>query len=317
MRDVVGCMVSNNPSQRCQTRALRQHGVIARAEAKAEGMSSRAIDRRLQSGEWSRLLPGVYALRGFPATFMRRVVAAYKWAGHGALMSHSTSARLLGLDGIDVARIELSTPRRLRSQKVVVHQRSTEGLPSVFVKNVRATSAEQTLLDLARVVALEDLELALDSALRLGLTRFDRLKRFFDAFAGEGVPGTAALGQVLRLREPCPRPHHSVLEVQFRQLSRNEGLQTPISQFPVELRPGLTVHLDFAYPDEKLAIEIDSVRWHSGVRAIRWDNERQNLLVAWGWRVLRFEWNDVVYRPALVAAQIMEALILQQQRLAL
>ncbi|CAN5531626.1 DUF559 domain-containing protein [soil metagenome] len=275
-------------------------------------MSSRAIDRRLQSGEWSRLLPSVYALRGSPVTFMRRIVAAYKWAGDGALMSHSTSARLLGLDGVDIARIEVSTPRRLRSPRVVVHQRRTVGIPSLCVKGVRATGADQTLLDLARVITLENLELALDSALRLGLTRFDRVKRFFDTFAGERIPGTGALGEMLRLREPCPRPHHSVLEVEFRQLTRNEDLPNAASQFPVELRPGLTVHLDFAYPDEKLAIEIDSVRWHSGVRAIRWDNERQNLLVALGWRVLRFEWNDVVYRPAVVAAQILEALVQQQ-----
>jgi very-short-patch-repair endonuclease len=57
-----------------------------------------------------------------------------------------------------------------------------------------------------------------------------------------------------------------------------------------------------------LAIEVDSVRWHSGRRAIKWDNERQNLLVALGWRVLRFEWDDVVRRPAVVAAQIVAAL---------
>lgn len=177
-------------------------------------------------------------------------------------MSHSTSARLLGLDGIDVARIELSTPRRLRSARVVVHQRRTADIQSVCVKGVRATGAEQTLLDLARVVALDNLELALDSALRLGLTRFDRVKRFFDTFAGEGVPGTVALGEMLRLREPCSRPHHSVFEVEFRQSSRSEDLPNAVLQYPVELRPGLTVHLDFAYPEEKLAIEIDSVRWH-------------------------------------------------------
>ena len=310
-------MAFDADARRCQQRALSHNGVISRAEAIADGMSPRAIDRRLESGEWSRLLPGVYALRGSPATFMRRVVAAYKWAGEGALMSHSTSASLLGFDGVDIVRIEVSTPRRLRSSRVVVHQRRTDGISSLSVKGVRATAADQTLLDLARDLALEELELALDSALRLGLTRFDRIKRFFDSFAGERVAGTAALGELLRLREPCPRPHHSVLEVEFRQLSRDEDLPNAVSQFPITLRPGLTVHLDFAYPDQKLAIEVDSVRWHSGVRAIKWDNERQNLLVALSWRVLRFEWNDVVYRPALVAAQILEALLLRQQALEL
>jgi very-short-patch-repair endonuclease len=175
------------------------------------------------------------------------------------------------------------------------------------------TAVEQTLLDVARSLSRDELELAFDSALRLGLTRFDRIKRFFDTFAGGGVPGTTALSEILRLREPCPRPHHSILEVGFRQLTRNQELPGAVSQFPVELPTGVTVHLDFAYPDEKLAIEVDSVRWHSGLRAIRWDNERQNLLVALGWRVLRFEWNDVVHKPAMVAAQIMEALIYQQR----
>jgi len=31
-------MVPNHPAQRCQIRALRQHGVISRAEARAEGL---------------------------------------------------------------------------------------------------------------------------------------------------------------------------------------------------------------------------------------------------------------------------------------
>jgi len=248
---------------------------------------------------------------------MRRVVGAYKWAGVGALMSHSTSARLLGLDGVEPLSIEVSTPRRLRSKRVIVHQRDTSVIPSQHVEGVRVTRAEPTLLDLACRLAPEDLELALDSALRLGLTRFDRLNSFYDGFAGRGVPGSNDLGELLRLREPCQRPHHSVLEVDFRQLTRHEGLPEAVGQFAVELPSGLTVHLDFAYPHEMLAIEIDSVRWHSGVRAITRDNERQNLLVALGWRVLRFEWNDVVRRPRMVAEQIRNALLQQQLRLGL
>ena len=281
------------------------------------GMSKRAVDRMLASGEWIRLLPGVYALRGSPATFMRRVAAAYKWAGAGALISHSSSAKLLGLEGVDLIGIELSTQRRLRSARIVVHQRCTSDIPSLRIDGISVAGAEPTLLDLACRLTPENLDLAFDSALRQGLTRFDRLKRFHDGHAGPGVPGSGPLGELLRLREPCPRPHHSVLEVEFRQLARDQDLPRAVSQFPVELRPGLTVHLDFAYPHVKLAIEVDSVRWHSGTRAIKRDNERQNLLVALGWRVLRFEWDDVIRRPQEVAAQIRDALALQQRLLAL
>jgi REase_MTES_1575 len=305
-------MFPDSSARRCQSRALGCHGVISRSEALSEGLGKRALHRKLESGEWIRLLPCVYALRGTPATFMRRVVAAYKWAGDQALMSHTTSARLLGLDGVGAAHVEVSTPRRLRSPRVIVHQRATDDIAARWIDGVRVAGPDQTLLDIASKLALDKLELALDSTLRLGLTRYDRIKRFLDATGGEGVPGSKALGELLRLREPCRRPHHSVLEVDFRQLERKHGLPSSVSQYPVELRSGLRIHIDFAYPDEKLAIEIDSVRWHSGVRAIRWDNERQNLLVALGWRVLRFEWNDVLYKPALVASQILEALFQRQ-----
>jgi hypothetical protein len=298
--------------QRCQSLALRQHGVIHRAQAVALGMSASAIDRRAHSGEWMRLLPGTYALRGSPPSFMRRAVAAYLWAGEGALLSHSTSGFLFELDGIGPPRIEVSSPRRLNSERVIVHRRHTDRLPSKRLSVVRVTSIDQTLLDLASTVRFDRLELACDSAIRQGLTRFDRLSAHLERFGGPGVAGAAALSKLLALREPCPRPTDSILEVGFLQLVRRFKLKVPVAQFLVELREGLIVRVDFAYPDEKLAIEIDSVRWHSGVRAIRRDNERQNLLAAIGWRVLRFEWNDVIHRPEVVAAQILEALVRRQ-----
>jgi hypothetical protein len=298
--------------QRCQSLALRQHGVIHRAQAVALGMSASAIDRRVHSGEWMRLLPGTYALRGSTPSFMRRAIAAYFWAGEGALLSHSTSGFLFDLDGIGSPRIEVSSPRRLSSERVIVHRRHTDRLPSKKLSVVRVTSIDQTLLDLSSTIGFDQLEIACDSAIRQGLTRFDRLSAHLEQFGGPGVAGTAALSKLLAVREPCPRPTDSILEVGFLQLVRRFDLRQPTAQYLVELREGLTVRVDFAYPEEKLAIEIDSVRWHSGVRAIRWDNERQNLLVAIGWRVLRFEWNDVIYRPEVVAAQILDALVQQQ-----
>ena len=244
---------------------------------------------------------------------MRRVAATYEWAGEDALLSHCTSGVLLELDGITSRRVEISTPRKLRSNLVIVHRRPTERLPSKRLGSVRVTSAEQTLLDLAGCVPEARLELAFDSALRNGSTRFDRVAQHLNDFGGRGVAGSRALGELLRQRIPCPRPTDSQLEIDFLRLTRRFGLPRVHSQFPVELSNGEKIHIDFAYPSQMLAIEVDSVRWHSGLRAIKRDNERQNLLVAMGWRVLRFEWNDVIYRPQVVAAQIRSAL-LQQHR---
>ena len=161
-------MTAGTSAQRCQELALRQHGVIARSQALAQGMSASAIDRRMHSGEWLRLLPGTYALRGSPASFMRRATAAYLWAGKGTLLSHDTSGILFDLDGVSTRTISVSSPRRLSSPRVVVHRRPTNVLPSKKIEVVRVTSIEQTLLDLGGNLGSERLELALDSALRQG-----------------------------------------------------------------------------------------------------------------------------------------------------
>ena len=301
-------MTLGTSAQRCQGLALRQHGVIARAQALAQGMSSSAVDRRVCSGEWMSLLPGTYALRGSRPSFKRRSTAAFLWAGKGALLSHETSGVLFNLDGVSTRKIFVSSPRRLCSSRVVAHRRPTDQLRSKEIDCVKVTNIDQTLLDLGAALNTDRLELAVDSDLRLGLTSFDRLRSHMEEFGGPGVVGSKALAKLLKMREPCPRPTDSVLEVELLKATRRFGLQTPVSQHLVTLRDDLAVHVDFAYPDQMFAIEVDSVRWHSGRRAIKWDNERQNLLVALGWRVLRFEWNDVLGRPAVVAAQIAAAL---------
>ena len=51
--------------------------------------------------------------------------------------------------------------------------------------------------------------------------------------------------------------------------------------------------VDFAYPELKLAIEVDGFAAHSTVDAFRRDRVRQNALVAAGWTVLRFTWPEV------------------------
>jgi len=75
---------------------------------------------------------------------------------------------------------------------------------------------------------------------------------------------------------------------------------TPIGLFPAEV--------DFAYPVVKLAIEVDGFGVHGTPRAMAKDFVRQNGLVPYGWRVLRFTWRQVTDEPEMVAAAISAAL---------
>ena len=92
--------------------AVRQHGVVGRTQLIAFGMSWRAVDRRLQSGEFRRIFPGVYVFRVTPESYDQLLTAACIWGtGHA---SHRAAAVKHDLPGIGRARIlEISTSRTL------------------------------------------------------------------------------------------------------------------------------------------------------------------------------------------------------------
>jgi very-short-patch-repair endonuclease len=65
--------------------------------------------------------------------------------------------------------------------------------------------------------------------------------------------------------------------------------------------------------DERLGIvlEADSFEWHGDRAALRSDAQRYNRFVVHGWLVLRFAWEDVMFRPDEVRA-ILEAAVAER-----
>ncbi|MBU2767630.1 DUF559 domain-containing protein [Acidithiobacillus ferrivorans] len=73
---------------------------------------------------------------------------------------------------------------------------------------------------------------------------------------------------------------------------------------------GRKFRIDFAFPMEKVAIEFDGYRYHGfSKKGFKQGLERQNILVAHGWRVLRYTLTDVRDRLELVIKEIESALI--------
>jgi very-short-patch-repair endonuclease len=67
--------------------------------------------------------------------------------------------------------------------------------------------------------------------------------------------------------------------------------------------------IDLAFPDVRLAVEIDGWAWHIDVDRFRADRHKGNALVRSGWTLLRFTWHDLTNRPDYVVAQIRAALL--------
>src|SRR4051812_10827827 len=74
--------------------AARQHGVIARAQLRALGLSDDAITKRASRGRLHAVHRGVYAV-GHPVLGARgRWMAAVLACGPGAVLSHASAAAL-------------------------------------------------------------------------------------------------------------------------------------------------------------------------------------------------------------------------------
>ena len=66
--------------------------------------------------------------------------------------------------------------------------------------------------------------------------------------------------------------------------------------------------VDFAYPDHRLAIELDSEAYHMDRLSFRGDRRKQNRALVLGWTVLRYTWWDLHERAAQVETEIRAAL---------
>jgi very-short-patch-repair endonuclease len=71
---------------------------------------------------------------------------------------------------------------------------------------------------------------------------------------------------------------------------------------------GRVGRIDFAYPTERIAIEVQSYAWHSSRKALTKDAERFNRLQALGWIVILVTYEDLEKHPGRVVARIRSAL---------
>ncbi len=66
--------------------------------------------------------------------------------------------------------------------------------------------------------------------------------------------------------------------------------------------------MDFAYPDARIAIEIDGYEYHSDRDPFQKDRTRSNRMGLGEWLVLRYTKDDLTLRPEMVAEELRMAL---------
>lgn len=296
------------PDARIARLASGRHGVFSYTEAIRAGFTKRTVYGRISTNRWERLYAGVYRLNGAPSSWRQQLFAACLALGRGAVASYRAAGALWHLAGYDPGILEVSVPRgrRPREHGVLVHQVVLLPVDVTAVEAIPITTPTRTLLDLAAVSPADAVEEALDDALRRGLIKLPRLRWRAEQLGPRS--GVNVMRRLLDARAETVGSPQSVLETRLLQLLKRAGLPTPECQHEIRDRGRLIAVVDFAYTEERLAIEADGYRWHSGRARWQHDLARRNELTRLGWRVIHVTAEDLNQHAEATVRAVAEAL---------
>ncbi|MEU0314427.1 DUF559 domain-containing protein [Nocardioides sp. NPDC006273] len=270
-------------------------GAITRKELLDLGLRDE-LDTALSAGRLVALTGARVALPGLPDDKSAALAL-------GGVVSGLSAARVWGWSlKHEPTEIEVTVPRnssRKARPGVVVRRRD---LPSDAVGPGAITSRAQTVVDCARQLLFDEALCVADSALRDGLVT--GLTRKELVAAAETLPRT---GRQRALDVVTAADHRAANA--FESVTR--AIVLPIAGLSVEPQgdlgfseAGAEQYGDLVDARLKLLIECESWAYHSGEEPFRRDIRRYTDLVARGWTVLRFVWEDVMQRPDYVRRQV-------------
>ena len=156
------------------------------------------------------------------------------------------------------------------------------------------TSPARTLLDLAATMSELELESALSAAFRKKLVRRSQLEDVIER--NPHVRGIRTLRSLLQ-RPETMRDTRSVYERKLLALLKAAELPTPLTNAMVVGRM-----VDGLWPDLKLIYEFDGWLYHRD--KFESDRERDQLLMAAGYRVIRISGRQIDFRPYALIARL-------------
>lgn len=262
-----------------------------------------------------RVFPHVYRLRDVVGSETLLLRAALLHTGPVAALSHTTALAVWGLRPL-AHPVHLTVDhsiRRAGAQGLVVHRRLCFDPTSpqcVRRNDLPVTQLARTVVDAWPLLPpAERRPLALDVT-RRGLITATQLRA---ALAERpNVGGRRLLVQTLDLIDDGCQSEleaHGVLNV-----FRHSSLPRSVGQYRLQLG-GRVVKLDRAWPEAKLAVELDGARYHTSAEDRRADLARDRALAAAGWIVLRFTYADVLRDPTGVRARLLEVYRMRRSQL--
>jgi very-short-patch-repair endonuclease len=264
----------------------RLGGAASWRQLRRAGVSWYSLWSALRDGRVERLRRGAYALPSCDPAVRAAVLL-------GGVLACTSAALALGLPVLVPHGIHVVVPRdwsHARHKGVTVHRRC---LPAQDREGI-TTSLLRTVVDCARELPLREAVVICDAALRAGL---DHGALRAAALATRGLGSRAIRAVAAAADGRAESPIESCLRLIAQQLGRVDA-QVWISGVG---RVDLVL-------DGWLVLEADGFEFHSDRRSYREDRRRGNALVAAGYTILRFGYEDIVHNEDMVRCLVADVL---------
>lgn len=279
--------------------ASEQHGIITRHQALKLGLGRGAIESRRRTSRWLDVERGVYLIHGAPLTWHAKLTA--RCLALDAVASHRSAAALHGLDRFDSGLVEISVPRWRRVPRggSIIHESTDLHLfEPQMINGVPTTPIGRLAVDLGAVIEFDRYQRAVTEMVRRKMVTWEDLLDQLIRHSRRGRNGVGVLRALLDERFGAD-VGDSVLEGAFLRELHRRGLPRPVAQLTVRDHAGFVARVDFAYPELRIAIELDGQAWH-GESVFDADREKRLRLVASGWTVVEITWRMLLDDPAKV-----------------
>ncbi len=283
---------------------LRSTGGVASRRQLLEVVPSTVLDGQLGRGQLQRVFPHVYAARADRLPDGTRLRAALLHAGDGAALSHTTALHVWGV--LPISRpLHLTVDqsrRRAGTQGLVVHRRNhfDVTVDCSVVRGLLITHLGRSLIDAWPLLPPHERRPLLLDVVRERRTTAEDLR---DSLAERpNIGGHRALAQAVDLAADGCESELEALGV--LNVFRHRSLPPSVGQLKLTLEDR-RVRLDRAWPEVRLAVELDGARFHTSPEDRRRDLAKDAALAAAGWLVLRFTYADVLRDPDGVRARVL------------
>lgn len=266
---------------------LATQGGVATTAQLLELLGRARFESGVARGEFVSVWTGIYG-RTEPDVLMRLRGLDLR-ASEPVAICLGTAAAAYGFDTENTVDLHVLNPdgHQLRSSDgLVVHRR--EGAPLSTVDARPATEPGWTAVEVARSLRRPRALATLDAALRSRTCDRRQLREVAGRQAGRR--GIVKVRELIPLAAAEPE---SPMESEARLAMLDGGLPPPALQYEIVDRNWQTWRVDFAWPDQLVAVEYDGFDWHSGPDDLRRDRQKRAALREVGWTVLSIVADDV------------------------